>query len=171
MYSKHNRDPLRDLPKYKCKKKKFDWKQRKYFCFKWNSNLWSPHLNFDQKLHFPRGSIKDNKSCGLSWSLKGLKIPRALSDCYNSTFVGLIMKLSSKMGKPTFEPWHGKTLLWENSSRNQSQMALPSLFKKGCEEACGWGWVGEPFFIPFCSCVSSFYHNLFGIPTSLESCP
>ncbi len=24
-------------------------------------------------------------------------------------------------------------------------MALPSLFKRGCDEACGWGWVGEPF--------------------------
>ncbi len=27
----------------------------------------------------------------------------------------------------------------ENSSRNQSQMALPSLFKEGCDKACGWG--------------------------------
>ncbi len=45
-------------------------------------------------------------------------------------------------------------------------MALPSLFKRGCDEAYGWGWVGEPFLFLSAHCFSSFCLNLIGIPTS-----
>ncbi len=70
---------------------------------------------------------------------------------------------------PSVESWHGETLLSENSSRNQSQMALSSLFKRGYDEACGWGLGRGTFYIPFRSCFISFYLNLFGVPTSLKS--
>ncbi len=42
-------------------------------------------------------------------------------------------------------------------------MALPSLFKRGCDEACGWGWVGEPFSFLSALCFSSFCLNLIGV--------
>ncbi len=44
--------------------------------------------------------------------------------------------------------WHGKTPPSEISSKNQPQMALPSVSKKRLVEAlyCRVGWGGEPFY-------------------------
>ncbi len=53
-----------------------------------------------------------------------------------------------------------------NSYENQSQMALPSLYKRGCDKALwlrmGWGTLLFPFILNF----SSFHLNLFSDPTS-----
>ncbi len=45
-------------------------------------------------------------------------------------------------------------------------MALPSLFKRGCDEACDWGWAGEPFLFLSAHCFSSFCPNLISVPMS-----
>ncbi len=42
----------------------------------------------------------------------------------------------------------------------------PLCSKRECDEALCLGWVGEPFLFLSTHCLSSFYLNLFGIPTT-----
>ncbi len=51
---------------------------------------------------------------------------------------------------------------------NQSQMALPSLLKRNCDEVLWLGMGGGILLFLSAHCFSSFHFNLFSIPTPLK---
>ncbi len=110
------------------------------------SKLWVSNNYELCKLNYPRDLTlnirKSDKSLSVNdnRSMLFLEISFRLLTPTTGLSLTILSILSNDKHLPSIdivESWQ-----WENSLRNQSQMALPSLFKRGSDEACGWG---EPF--------------------------